>query len=182
MADRMTHKWKEAESALRISKEQMKGPDRPTPLSFAEGDKVWLDGRNVNLKTKSAKLDHRRLGPFKVTRKISELTYELELPETLKIHNVFYVGLLSKVFEEPEQPLISRPPPVTIEGKEEYIVEAILDNRRRGNKWSYLIKWEGYGPEHNSWEPEENLENLKDLIKKYYQERLQKAHDSAKSF
>ncbi|CCO37137.1 Retrotransposable element Tf2 155 kDa protein type 2 [Rhizoctonia solani AG-1 IB] len=172
MADRMTNKWKEAEAALRISKERMKGPDKPTPLSFTEGERVWLDGRNVNLKTKSPKLDHRRLGPFKVTRKLSELAYELELPETLKIHNVFYVGLLSKVFKDPGRPLIERPPPVTIKGEEEYMVEAILDNKRRGNKWLYLVKWEGYGPEDNSWEPEENLEHSKDIIKKYYRDRL----------
>jgi hypothetical protein len=44
MADRMTNEWKEAKSALRISKEQMKGPNKPTPLSFVEGEKVWLDG------------------------------------------------------------------------------------------------------------------------------------------
>jgi hypothetical protein len=109
------------------------------------------------------------------------LAYKLELPETLKIHNVFYAGLLSKVFEDPQQPLTERPAPVTIEGKEEYMVEAILDNKRRGNKWLYLIKWEGYGPEHNSWEPEENLQHSKDLIRKYYKNRLQRAHDFAKS-
>jgi hypothetical protein len=155
----------EAKSTLRISKEQMKGPDKPMPLLFTEGEKVWLDGQNINLKTKSPKLDHRQLGPFKVTRKLSKLAYKLELLETLKIHNVFYVGLLSKVFKDPEQPLIERPPPMTVEGKEEYIVKAILDNKRRRNKWLYLVKWEG-------WEPEENLEHSKDLIKKYYQDRL----------
>ncbi|CCO36844.1 Retrotransposable element Tf2 155 kDa protein type 1 [Rhizoctonia solani AG-1 IB] len=181
LADKITSEWKEAKSALRISKERMKGPDKPIPISFAEGEKVWLDGRNMNLKTKSPKLNHRRLGPFKVTRKLSKLAYKLELPETLKIHNIFYAGLLSKVFEDPGRPLLERPPPVTVEGEEEYIVEAILDNKRRGNKWWYLVKWEGYGPEHNSWEPKENLEHSKDLIKKYYQDRLRRACDSAKS-
>jgi transposase InsO family protein len=102
LADGINSKWKKAESVLRISKEQMKGPDKPMPISFSEGEKVWLDGRNVNLKTKSPKLDHRQLGPFKVTKKLLELAYKLELPETLKIHNVFYMGLLSKVFEDPE--------------------------------------------------------------------------------
>ncbi|CCO35566.1 hypothetical protein RSOLAG1IB_11470 [Rhizoctonia solani AG-1 IB] len=58
MADRMTSEWKEAKSALRISKERMKGPDKPIPILFEEGEKVWLDGQSVNLKTKSPKLDH----------------------------------------------------------------------------------------------------------------------------
>lgn len=36
-------------------------------------------------------------------------------------------------------------------------MEAILDCRRRHNQTQYLIKWKGYGPEDNSWEPESNL-------------------------
>ncbi|CCO32317.1 hypothetical protein RSOLAG1IB_10976 [Rhizoctonia solani AG-1 IB] len=58
LADRIASEWKEAESALRISKERTKGLDKPMPISFAEGEKVWLDRQNMNLKTKSPKLDH----------------------------------------------------------------------------------------------------------------------------
>jgi len=40
--------------------------------------------------------------------------------------------------------------------KIEYVVEAILDKRLIRGKWEYLIKWEGYSDEDNTWEPEEN--------------------------
>jgi hypothetical protein len=67
------------------------------PITFDGGELAWLDARNVNLKTKSPKLTDQQLGPFKITEKISDNADRLELPETMKVHNVFYVGLLSKV-------------------------------------------------------------------------------------
>lgn len=39
----------------------------------------------------------------------------------------------------------------------QYLVEEVLDKRVRGGKVEYLLKWEGYSPKYNSWEPEENL-------------------------
>lgn len=48
-----------------------------------------------------------------------------------------------------------------------YFVDRILDKKRRNGKTFYLIKWEGYGPEQNSWEPLENLNGIKELIEKF---------------
>ncbi|KAF8692548.1 hypothetical protein RHS03_08599, partial [Rhizoctonia solani] len=107
--------------------------------------------------------------------------YHLKLPETLKIHNVFYVGLLSKTHKSPSQPFPERPPPETIEGEEEYEVKQIIDSKQQQGKWFYLIKWKGYGPEDNSWEPEELLEHSQEEIKQFNQARLRKACDAAKS-
>ncbi|QRW19748.1 Transposon Tf2-7 polyprotein [Rhizoctonia solani] len=129
----------------------------------------------------SNKLDPKHLGPFEITEKISSHAYWLKLPETLKIHNVFCVGLLSKLHKSPSKPLPDRPPPETIEGEEEYKVEQIIDSKRQQGKWFYLIKWKGYGTEDNSWEPEELLEHSQDEIKRFSQARLRKACDTAKS-
>ncbi|CAI7933631.1 unnamed protein product [Closterium sp. NIES-54] len=54
------------------------------------------------------------------------------------------------------------PPPTIVLGEELfYEVERVLmhRDRQRGRKTvrEFLIKWKGYGPEHNSWEPEEHL-------------------------
>ncbi|QRW20440.1 Retrotransposable element Tf2 protein [Rhizoctonia solani] len=180
VADTLAREWKEAESALQMSKERMTRSQGVIP-EFSIGKKVWLDGKNVDLRTNSNKLDPKRLGPFKVIEKISSHAYCLELPETLKIHNVFYVGLLSKSHESPSQPFPEQPPPETIEGEEEYEVEQIIDSKRQRGKWFYLIKWKGYGPEDNSWEPEELLEHSQEEIKRFNQARLRKARDAAKS-
>lgn len=42
--------------------------------------------------------------------------------------------------------------------EKEFVIEKILDKRiGRGGKTSYLVKWEGYGDDHNSWEPPESF-------------------------
>ncbi|QRW20479.1 Retrotransposable element Tf2 protein [Rhizoctonia solani] len=180
LADTLANEWKEAKSALRMSKEKMIR-DKGTTPKYSIGEMVWLDGKNVELRSNSNKLDPRRLGPFEVLEKISSHAYRLKLPETLKIHNVFYVGLLSKVHKSPSQPFPEQPPPETIEGEEEYKVEQIIDSKRQRGKWFYLIKWKGYGPEDNSWEPEELLEHSQEEIQRFNKLRLKKARDSAKS-
>ncbi|KAF8700886.1 hypothetical protein RHS03_06602, partial [Rhizoctonia solani] len=166
VAETLAQKWKEAEAALRMSKEQM-ARDKGTIPEYSIGEKVWLDGKNVELRTNSNKLDPKQLGPFEVLEKVSSHACCLKLPETLKIHNVFYVGLLSRAYKSPSQPFPERPPPETIEGEEEYEVEQIIDSKRQQGKWFYLIKWKGYGPEDNSWEPEELLEHSQEEIQRF---------------
>ncbi|QRW26619.1 Retrotransposable element Tf2 protein [Rhizoctonia solani] len=150
-------------------------------MDWVMTEKVWLDGKNVELRTNSNKLDPKWLGPFEVTEKISSHAYCLKLPDTLKIHDMFYVGLLSKAHKSPSQPFPERPPPETIEGEEEYKVKQIIDSKQQRGKWFYLIKWKGYGPEDNSWEPEELLEHSQEEIQCFNKSRLKKACDSAKS-
>ncbi|QRW20751.1 Retrotransposable element Tf2 protein [Rhizoctonia solani] len=176
VADTLACEWKEAESTLRMTKEKMAGT-RGVILEYSIGEKVWLDAKNVEICSNSNKLDPKQLGPFKVTKKISSHAYRLELPDTLKIHNVFYVGLLSKVHKSPSQPLLEHPPPETIEGEEEYEVEQIINSKRQQGKWFYLIKWKGYGPEDNSWEPEELLEHSKEEICCFNQSQLKKCYN-----
>ncbi|KAF8703074.1 hypothetical protein RHS03_06294, partial [Rhizoctonia solani] len=128
VADTLAREWKEAEAALRMSKEQM-ARNQGTVLEYSIDKRVWLDGRGVGLRTNSNKLDPKQLGPFKVIKKISSHAYRLELLESLKIHDMFYVGLLSRSHESPSQPFPEQPPPETIEGEEEYEVKQIIDSK-----------------------------------------------------
>ena len=43
------------------------------------------------------------------------------------------------------------------EGNESYVVEKIIKMKKSQGKNYYLVKWAGYPPSDNSWEPEENL-------------------------
>ena len=42
----------------------------------------------------------------------------------------------------------------------EYRIEKVLKRRVRNGRREALVRWLHYGPEHDSWEPEENLRNL----------------------
>jgi hypothetical protein len=113
--------------------------------------------------------------------KLSDRAYCLQLPENLKIHNVFYVGLLSKVKEEKSRPILRELGPLEIEGEEEYEVEEIVDSEHCPDGWYYRVKWKGYGPESNTWEPKANLEHAEKILKNYHQKLLKKACDATKS-
>ena len=55
----------------------------------------------------------------------------------------------------------------TKEEEKEYVVEKIIDKRITVHgKAEYLLKWKGYGDEHNTWEPMDNLD-CQDLIRDF---------------
>ena len=96
------------------------------------GDQVWLEGKNLNVRG-THKLLPKRYGPFKITEKIGAVAYRLDLPSSMKIHNVFHVDLLLPYKEtEAYGPAYTRPPLDLIEGEEEYKIESIRDVRKRG--------------------------------------------------
>uniref|UniRef100_A0A914N518 Chromo domain-containing protein n=1 Tax=Meloidogyne incognita TaxID=6306 RepID=A0A914N518_MELIC len=47
--------------------------------------------------------------------------------------------------------------------KMEYKVEKILEKKLKNGREQYLIKWSGFGPEWNSWEPKKNIQHLEEF-------------------
>ncbi|KAF8750792.1 hypothetical protein RHS01_08847 [Rhizoctonia solani] len=181
LATLMEAQWQEIEAALRQSKTRMIAGETGEPLEFKIGEEAWLDAKNVKLKTLSPKLTKQRLGPFKVLEKISNRAYRLELPPTMRIHNVFHVGLLSKVKQDKKRTFGNCPPPVTVDGEEEYKVEGITDAKERNGKWFFQVKWKGYRSKENTWEPWENLKNAEKILRKYKEDMKKKALGAAKA-
>jgi hypothetical protein len=77
-----------------------------------------------------------------------------------------------KAFHEPEFPnqekAPERPDPQLVEGGfQEYEVDDVLDQRGSGRSVRYLVRWKGYGPEDDTWEPAENLANAKDMLRRF---------------
>jgi len=64
----------------------------------------------------------------------------------------------------------------TEEGKPMYFVEEILgDRRREDGKTEYLVRWEGYSAEHDTWEPDYNLGPAQSLVDAYNWRKVNKA-------
>ncbi|QRV73356.1 Retrotransposable element Tf2 protein [Ceratobasidium sp. AG-Ba] len=118
-------------SSLHMAKERMKAGNNSTLPDYKVGDKVWLDAKNIETQRPSKKLDHQSLGPFKIVEQISPAAYRLELPASMKGHDVFYVGKLSPYRFDPVR--VPPPPPaVETPSGEDNIqeVEKILDGKR----------------------------------------------------
>jgi hypothetical protein len=170
--DRIQQLHDEIQSALKLSQERIKGyydNQHTETLNIEEGSLVWLDAKNVTTTAPSKKLADRRLGPYKVLKKISPLNYKLELPPKLRIHPVFHVGLLyphkpDKIKGRTPEP----PPPIEVEGEEEYEVEKLIDARLWRNQKQYLVKWLDYPDSDNSWEPLKNLTHSEDAITNFH--------------
>src|SRR5882762_1642293 len=148
----------DAESALKRAADDMKkyyDRKRGKTPQYALGEKVWLDALNIQTGRPTKKLDHKRLGPFSVSKVLANNTYELKLPKTMKIHPVFSVVKLIPyhVNDIPEQVIKEPPPPIVKAGVEEFEIEEILDSHIRRGKLQYLVHWKGYNSEDNSWEP-----------------------------
>lgn len=117
----------------------------------------------------SGKLDVKRLGPFQINQKVSTVAYKLDLPASLRIHPVFHVSLLEKYIPNTfENRIQEPPPPLVIEGEEEFEVEAILDSRLHYRKLQYLVKWLGYPSSENSWEPSSSLTNCPEKLSRFH--------------
>ena len=90
------------------------------------------------------------MGLFKVKEKAGEsgLPYQLELPERIRIRDVFYVSLLELYLESRIVRRVQEPAPlVEVEGELEWEVKVILDSKVERGKLLYFVDWVGYGPE-----------------------------------
>ena len=79
---------------------------------------------------------------------LGPLTYQLQLPPQWKIHDIFHATLLTLYCEtKAHGPNFVYPPPDTVEGEEQWIVEAIMQHKKYGRKvkgklqhYKFLIK------------------------------------------
>lgn len=123
--------------------------------TLKEGDKVYLIRKNIKTKRPSTKLDHKKLGPYKIKKVKSPVNYELSLPKNMNIHPVFHISLLELAPEgAPPAPNIEIDP---VNPNAEYDVEEILDCRYVRQRVKYLVKWLDYPHSEDTWEPKENL-------------------------
>jgi len=68
-----------------------------------------------------------------VAAQISKVVYQLRLPSTWKIHDVFHASLLTPYKEtDQHRPNFIEPPPDIVEGEEEWEIEKILKERSHG--------------------------------------------------
>jgi Chromo (CHRromatin Organisation MOdifier) domain len=129
-------------------------------LHLGEGDQVLLATEGLQLRSGTHKLTARYIGPFRVLGKVNDNAVTLELPPLLgALHPTFNISRL-KLYRDgralfPGRPQrLHQPPAVETDtnGVAEYEVESVVAQRGKGARRELLIRWKGYGAEHDQWQ------------------------------
>ncbi|KAJ9533906.1 hypothetical protein QJQ45_026997 [Haematococcus lacustris] len=155
---------------------------------FEPGDMVLLSTQNMRGRVGqpgARKLKPRYVGPFRVEYMVGKAAVKLDLPEEWsRIHNVFHVSLVKpyRTYDASDQvPGHAGPPPLQwLDGEPENQVEKVVDHRlaksqgKRGDKpkkrqLEFLVKWQGHGDEHNTWESRSQLVGCQEMLTAYLQ-------------
>jgi transposase InsO family protein len=144
---------------------------------FKKGNRVWLLRRNIKTTRPSGKLDYKRLGPFRIVKRIGKAAFRLKLPASMRIHPVFHVSLLEP-FRPNDIPGRTQDPPlpVIVDDQEEFEVEEVLDSRVRRGKLQYFVHWKDWPISSRTWEPQENLAHAPDLVDEFHRAYPSKPH------
>ena len=147
----MEQRWAQATAALNETAER----SGTLLAQYSPRNQVWLEGKNLRLPFQATKLAPKQYRLFKIIKEISPIVFQLALPLSWKIHNVFHASLLSPYSEiTTHRPNFSRPPPDLIGDEAEYKVEQIRNHHyfRQNRVLQYLVKWKGYPESDNMWE------------------------------
>lgn len=162
--------WGRVEDAVEMAKEQQAAQQDevlpPTIAAFAVGDEVLLNTANYP-SLRPHKLAPLFKGPYKVRRVLSPAVVELELPHDCRISPTINVDQLKRYHRDQD----AVPPPGAVwtnsKGQSYFDVDKVLDKRKRGKGWQYLVRWKGYTPESDSWEPQREIGRLKEIVQAY---------------
>jgi Integrase zinc binding domain/Integrase core domain len=171
-AERMSKAREEAKCALKRAADDMKRfyDRKRKPEEYKVGEQVWLDAKNVTTDRPKKKLDHKRLGPFKITQKISSVVYKLELPSSWRIHPVFHVSKLRRYIPDPyNRPL----PRVTLHVRgDNWEIHNIKSSKLQNGRLEYHVTWKlPEGTFQDLWELESRILNeAPEKIKQFHRD------------
>ena len=134
------------------------------------GDKIMLStlNRRNEYKTKgkqrAAKFMPHYDGPYVIidTHFLAS-TVMLDMPNTPNLFPTFHTAHIKPWHTNDDVKYPSRtlalPGPIEVEGSPEYFVDAIIDHKKMGKGYRYLVRFVGYGPEHDRWIAGRDLED-----------------------
>ena len=139
---------------------------------FEEGNEVLVNPHSLELedvKGAGHKLVQRRIGPFRISEKINDSVYRIELPPEYQMHPIINQEHLTKYRRRGPGSESQQLPELRPLAREEvYEVERIVGHKKLGKKGVlYRVRWKGYGPEEDTYEPEANLRNAFSRLREY---------------
>jgi hypothetical protein len=130
---------------------------------------VWLFTKNIKTERSSRKLNHKWIGPYKI-KKVMTDACQLNLSQSMKIHDTFHTSLIRKAATDPLTGQIqSSSPSIVIEEEKEYEIDDILNSRYHYEKLQYRVEWTGHSSD-RAWYPAENFQkHSREILNDYHQ-------------
>lgn len=96
-----------------------------------------------------AKFYVRKDGPYSIIRAHPDRDcYVLEMPNAVVKEQSHYVDALQRYVENDDvlfpKRALAKPPPIMVDGAEEWSIKEIIKAHRRGRGWQFLVRWVGY--------------------------------------
>ncbi len=144
---------------------------------YQPGDKVMLSTLHRRHEYKAGKKDRVAKfmphfdGPYSILSSHPETSsYTLDLPNSPNTFPTFHASVLKPFFpNDPDLfPHRDHPQPcpiVTADGVEEFFINKIIDDRKRGCGFQYLVRWVREGEEADCWLSRKELEDCEALDK-----------------
>jgi hypothetical protein len=97
----MINNREEALAAHKLARTRIANWKQSNFTPFKKNQKMWLDTRNLKM-NHHKKIALKREGPFKIDEVLGPVTYQLKLPNSWKIHNIFHAVLLRPYVDKVE--------------------------------------------------------------------------------
>jgi hypothetical protein len=167
--------WKFIKKKLANAQEsQKKYANRKRVISseYVVEDEVWLSIRNIKTERSSRKLNHKCIESCRI-KKVLKNACQLNLSQSMKIHDIFHTFLLRKAaMNSLIEQIQSSSFFVMMNDEEEYEVNDILNSRYHYEKLQYKVIWIDHSS-NRAWYSAENFqnhskENLNDYHQRYF--------------
>ena len=101
-------------------------------------------------------------GPYQVLNKLDSIYTIQDLVDGK--FNTTHINNLHEFHYDPER---TNPIDIAVQNRGEFFIDSILEHRgdrQRRSTMEFKVRWRGYGPKHDTWEPYKNLAHTEQLI------------------
>lgn len=132
-------------------------------INFLESENVKIREENVKLREKCIKTNNTS----KQTNDVSDKKTPQELRQLKSQNNVLMARLKQAERGMKQKETFKREN--LNSSSEDFEVEKIMDHQLGRRQNSYLIRWKGFGPDSDTWQPENSLTNCNKMLENYKQ-------------
>jgi glycerate-2-kinase len=135
---------------------------------------MWLFTKNIKIERSFRKLNHKWIDSYKIKKVLKDVC-QLDLSQSMKIHNIFHISLLRMIVNDSltDQIQSSSSSIVINDEEEKYEVNDILNSRYHYEKLQYRIAWIDHSSD-KAWYSAKNFDHSKNILANFHQRYSEK--------